>query len=41
MAKNADRDEAQIIASVMECVREWTGAPELSDDMTVLLARKS
>jgi sigma-B regulation protein RsbU (phosphoserine phosphatase) len=41
VAKNADRDEAQIIASVMECVREWTGAPELSDDMTVLLARKS
>ncbi len=41
VAKNSDRDEAQIIASVMECVREWTGAPELSDDMTVLLARKS
>ena len=40
VAKNADRDEAQIIESVMECVREWTGAPELSDDMTVLLARK-
>ena len=40
VAKNADRDEAQIIESVMERVREWTGAPELSDDMTVLLARK-
>jgi phosphoserine phosphatase RsbU/P len=40
VAKNADRDEAQIIESVMERVREWTGTPELSDDMTVLLARK-
>ncbi len=40
VAKNADRDEAQIIESVMERVREWTGVPELSDDMTVLLARK-
>jgi sigma-B regulation protein RsbU (phosphoserine phosphatase) len=41
IAKNADRDDAQIIETLMECVREWTGAPELSDDMTVLLARKS
>jgi len=40
VAKNLDRDEAQIIESVMESVRQWTGVPELSDDMTVLLARK-
>lgn len=40
VAKNADRDETQIIESVMESVRQWTGSPELSDDMTVLLARK-
>jgi sigma-B regulation protein RsbU (phosphoserine phosphatase) len=40
VAKNADRDEAHIIESVMQRVREWTGVPELSDDMTVLLARK-
>lgn len=40
VAKNADCDEAQIIESVMERVREWTGAPELADDMTVLVARK-
>jgi phosphoserine phosphatase RsbU/P len=40
VSKNADRDEAQIIESVMESVRQWTGVPELSDDMTVLLARK-
>jgi len=41
VAKNAERDEAQIIESLMESVRQWTGVPELSDDMTVLLARKS
>ena len=40
VAKNVQQDEAQIIESVMERVREWTGVPELSDDMTVLLARK-
>ena len=40
VAKNSERDAAQIIECVMERVREWTGVPELSDDMTVLLARK-
>jgi phosphoserine phosphatase RsbU/P len=40
VAKNAARDDAAIIDSVMEAVRQWTGVPELSDDMTLLLARK-
>jgi sigma-B regulation protein RsbU (phosphoserine phosphatase) len=40
VAKNAARDDTGIIESVMEAVRQWTGAPELSDDMTLLLARK-
>jgi phosphoserine phosphatase RsbU/P len=40
VAKNAARDDAAIMESVMESVRQWTGAPELSDDMTLLLARK-
>jgi sigma-B regulation protein RsbU (phosphoserine phosphatase) len=40
VAKNAARDDSQIIESVMEAVRQWTGVPELSDDMTLLLARK-
>ena len=40
VAKNAARDDAEIIESVMEAVRQWTGVPELSDDMTLLLARK-
>jgi len=40
VTKNADRDDAAIIASVMDAVRQWTGTPELYDDMTLLLARK-
>jgi phosphoserine phosphatase RsbU/P len=40
VAKNASRDDAAIIQTVLEAVRQWTGVPELSDDMTLLLARK-
>jgi sigma-B regulation protein RsbU (phosphoserine phosphatase) len=40
VSKNADRPESQIIDCIMEAVRQWTGTPELFDDMTVLLARK-
>jgi sigma-B regulation protein RsbU (phosphoserine phosphatase) len=40
VSKNADRDDNRVIETVMDAVRQWTGAPELSDDMTVLLARK-
>jgi sigma-B regulation protein RsbU (phosphoserine phosphatase) len=40
VSKNADRSDASIIETVMEAVRQWTGAPELSDDMTVVIARK-
>ena len=40
VSKHADRDDHRVIEVVMEAVRQWTGAPELSDDMTVLLARK-
>ena len=41
IAKNAERDDTRIIETVMEAVRQWTGVPELSDDMTVVLARKA
>ena len=41
VAKNSERPDEEIIRSVMESVRQWTGAPELSDDMTVLVARRS
>ena len=40
VAKNADREDAKIIETVMEAVRQWTHSPELSDDMTVVVARK-
>ena len=40
VTKHAERDDQQIIDSIMEAVRLWTGSPELSDDMTVLLIRK-
>ncbi len=40
VSKHADRDDTKIIETVMEAVRQWTNSPELTDDMTVLLARK-
>jgi len=40
VSKNSDRPEKQIIDTVMDSVRQWTASPELSDDMTVVLARK-
>jgi sigma-B regulation protein RsbU (phosphoserine phosphatase) len=40
VSKNADRDDNRVIETVMDAVRQWTASPELSDDMTVLLARK-
>jgi len=40
VTRNADRDDAQIIRTVMDAVRQWTGSPELSDDMTIVLVSK-
>jgi len=40
VSKNIDRDEGRIMELIMDAVRQWTGSPELQDDMTVLLARK-
>jgi sigma-B regulation protein RsbU (phosphoserine phosphatase) len=40
VSRNAKLDDAAIIQVVMDAVRQWTGAPELSDDMTLLLARR-
>jgi sigma-B regulation protein RsbU (phosphoserine phosphatase) len=42
LSKNVDRDSPEIIARVMESVLQWSGdAAELSDDMTMLVARRS
>jgi phosphoserine phosphatase RsbU/P len=40
VSKHADREDTKIIETVMEAVRQWTNSPELTDDMTVVLARK-
>jgi sigma-B regulation protein RsbU (phosphoserine phosphatase) len=34
------RDDHEIVALILEAVRDWTGTPELHDDMTLLLARE-
>jgi phosphoserine phosphatase RsbU/P len=42
LAKNVDRDSREIIARTMEAVLQWSGdAAELSDDMTMLVARRA
>jgi phosphoserine phosphatase RsbU/P len=38
--RHVHRNDHEIIQIVFEAVRSWTGAPELSDDMTLLLARQ-
>jgi sigma-B regulation protein RsbU (phosphoserine phosphatase) len=42
LAKNVDRGSSEIIARTMEAVLQWSGdAAELSDDMTMLVARRA
>lgn len=38
--KHATCESDEILAAVMSSVRDWTGSPELQDDMTLLLARR-
>lgn len=40
VVRNAHLEDCRIIDAVMDCVREWTGAGELQDDMTLLLLRR-
>jgi serine phosphatase RsbU (regulator of sigma subunit) len=40
VVKNSGRDTAEIVAAVMDSVLQWTGSPELQDDMTLLLVRR-
>ncbi len=39
--KNAHLSDTGIINAVMDAVNQWTGSPELQDDMTMLIARRS
>ena len=34
-----DSEPKEVVAKIMEAVRQWSTAPELPDDMTVLIAR--
>jgi sigma-B regulation protein RsbU (phosphoserine phosphatase) len=40
LVRNAHLPEEEIVSTVIESVREWTGSEELQDDMTLLLARR-
>jgi phosphoserine phosphatase RsbU/P len=41
VVKNVDKPDQQIIDAVIDAVLQWTGSPELQDDMTLLLARRA
>ncbi len=40
LIRNAQRPEEEIIALVLDGVKQWTATEELQDDMTLLLARR-
>lgn len=40
LVRNAQRPEEDIIALVLDSVKQWTATEELQDDMTLLLARR-
>ncbi|MCE5306063.1 MAG: SpoIIE family protein phosphatase [Acidobacteriales bacterium] len=40
LARNSERETGEVIDAVIHAVHEWTGSPELQDDMTLLLARR-
>jgi len=37
--RHAERDSADMIQAVSHAVRQWTGSPELQDDLTMMIAR--
>ncbi len=40
LKKHAHCEDEEIVGTVLDAVRSWTGTPELHDDMTLLLARQ-
>jgi sigma-B regulation protein RsbU (phosphoserine phosphatase) len=38
--RHAHLDDGEIVNNILESVRNWTGSPELHDDMTLLIARQ-
>ena len=41
LVKHHDREPEEIVAAVTASVMQWTGSPDLQDDMTLLLARRA
>ena len=40
LAKYSNLDSPEVIARIMEQVRDWTGVSELQDDMTMVVIRR-
>jgi sigma-B regulation protein RsbU (phosphoserine phosphatase) len=40
IGRNVNNEPDAITAAVMDAVQQWTGSPELQDDMTLMLARR-
>lgn len=40
LTKNAHQSETQIASAIIDTVLNWTGSPELQDDLTLLIARR-
>lgn len=40
VVRMAHRPDAEIVETIIAAVEQWTGSPELQDDMTLLLARR-
>ena len=41
LIKHQDAESGEIVARLMEAILEWTGSPELQDDMTMLITRRT
>jgi sigma-B regulation protein RsbU (phosphoserine phosphatase) len=40
VSKNVSRPSSEIVSTVLDAVREWTGSPELQDDQTLVVCRR-
>jgi len=41
LMKHQNAESSELVARAMEAVLEWTGSPELQDDMTMLITRRT
>jgi sigma-B regulation protein RsbU (phosphoserine phosphatase) len=40
LVKHQNADAGEIVSRSLEAALQWTGSPELQDDMTMLIARR-